>query len=104
MTAVERHLPRRVAIAGDRRKYRLPNPALAPAREAIVDRLVRAVLARTILPAAPHALHMHDATQDPAIIVALRSRLIGRQMRLDFRPLLVAKPKQARIHRMAPID
>jgi hypothetical protein len=29
--------------------------------------------------------------------------LVGRQMLLYFRPLLVAKPKQARIHRLAPI-
>jgi hypothetical protein len=103
MTAVERHLPGRVGIAGDRRKYRLPNAALAPARKTIVDRLMRAVLARAILPPAANALHMHDATQNPSVILALRPRLIGRQMRFDFRPLLVAKPEQVRMHRLVPI-
>lgn len=35
-----------------------PNASLAPAREAIVDRLVRSVLAPTVLPVTPNALHM----------------------------------------------
>jgi hypothetical protein len=98
MAAVERHLSGRVGIAGDRGKYRLPNTPLAPACEAIVDRFVRPVLARAIFPPASNALDMHDAAQNPPIIVALRAGLVGRQMRFDFRPLLVAKPKQARIH------
>jgi hypothetical protein len=102
MAAVERHLRRRVRIAGDRGKYRLPDTPLAPASEAIVDRLGRPVLARAIFPPTSDALHMHDAAQNPPIILALRTGLIGRQMRLDFRPLLVAKPKQARIHGWPP--
>jgi hypothetical protein len=102
MAAIERYLPRRVGIAGDRRKYRLPNTAFAPACEAIVDRLVRTVFARAILPPATNTLNMHDAAQNPPIIIALRAGLVGRQMRFDFRPLLVAKPKQARIHGWPP--
>src|ERR1700692_3482828 len=43
MAAVERDLPRRVGIAGHRGKNRLPNTALAPARETIVDRLMRSI-------------------------------------------------------------
>jgi hypothetical protein len=44
---------------------------------------------------------MHDAAQNPPIIFSLRPRLVGRQMRLNPRPLLIAEPKQARIHRLA---
>jgi hypothetical protein len=39
---------------------------------------------------------MHDPAQDAAIVFASRTRLIGRQQRLDLRPLLVVKPKQIR--------
>jgi hypothetical protein len=71
MTAVERHQFRRIAIAGNRRKDRLPDAALAPARETIVDRLVRPVFARTVLPTAANALHVHDAAQNLPIILSL---------------------------------
>jgi hypothetical protein len=100
VTAVERHLTGRIGCSGDRREYRLPNASLAPARKPIVDRLVRSVLARTVLPTTPNALHMHDTAQNPSIILALWATLIGRQMRLNFRPLFVVKPKQAGIHRL----
>ena len=78
MAAVERNLFRRVNASGDRRKYILPNAALAPAREAIIDCLVRPVLGWTVLPATANALHMHNAAQNPPIILSLRTRLIGR--------------------------
>jgi hypothetical protein len=43
---------------------------------------------------------MHDPAQDAPIIVALGTALVGRQMRLDLRPLCVIKPKQIRAHRL----
>jgi hypothetical protein len=92
MTAVERHLLRRIAIAGNRRKDRLPDAALAPARETIVDCLMRSLFARTVLPTAANALHVHDAAQNPPIILSLGAGLVGRQTRCDLRPLLVGKP------------
>jgi hypothetical protein len=100
MAAVERDLTGRIAVAGNCLEYLLPNAALAPAREAIVDCLVRPVFARAVLPATADPLHVHDAAQNPTIILSLRAGLVLRQMRLDLRPLLVAKPKQIRAHRL----
>lgn len=62
----------------DRGKNILPNAALTPARETIVDDLMRSILGRAVLPAATHLLHMRDPTQNPPIIVALRATLVLR--------------------------
>ena len=102
MAAIERHLPRSIGMAGDRSKYHLPDATLAPASKAIVDCFVWTVFARTIFPAAANPLHVHDAAQYAPIILSFGARLVGWQMRLDLRPLLVAKPKQARIHGWPP--
>jgi len=100
MAAVERDLPQRIGSRRDGGEDVLPNAPRAPAREPIVDRLMRSILARTVLPAASDFLHMHDAAQYPPIIVALGTTLVGRQMRLDLRPLGVVEPKQIRAHRL----
>jgi hypothetical protein len=102
MAAVKRHLRGRIRVAGDSGEYVLPDAALAPTRKAIVDCLVRPVLARTILPAATNPHHVHDTAQYPTIIVPLGAALIDWQMRLDFRPLLIAEPEQSPIHRWPP--
>ena len=102
MAAVERDLPGRVRLSGDRCEDVLPNSPFAPPREAIVNRLVWPILTRAVLPSASRAQYVHNAAQNPPIIFALRSTLIGRQMRIDFHPLFVAEPKQALIHRLAP--
>src|SRR5262249_53834383 len=102
MAAVERHLSRSVGIASDRSKYRLPDTALAPAGKAIVDCFVRPIFARAVFPAAANSLYVHDAPPYAPIIVSFRPRRVGWQMGLDLRPLLVAKPKQARIHGWPP--
>src|ERR1700694_5495847 len=99
MAAVQRHLSGRVSGCCDSGEYGLPNSPLAPAREAIVDRLVRPILKRAVLPTASHLLHMHDPTQNPSIIMALGTTLVGRQMRFHFRPLLIVEPKQISAHR-----
>jgi hypothetical protein len=41
---------------------------------------------------------MHDPAQDASIVLALRARLVPRQMRHDLRPLLFLEPKQICIH------
>jgi len=46
---------------------------------------------------------MHDAADDPAIIYPLNPANVGRQMRLDPRPLLVAQPKQILAHDPDPL-
>lgn len=48
----------RIGIAGDCLKYRLPIAAFAPSREAIVDRLVRSVFTRAILPTTANPLRV----------------------------------------------
>jgi hypothetical protein len=98
MAAVECDPLRIIAWLNNRFEYVLPNASLAPAREAIVDRFVWTILWRAILPTTSHLHHMHDPTQNPPIITALGTRLIGWQMRLDFRPLLIGEPKQVRVH------
>jgi hypothetical protein len=98
VTAVQRYLSGWLSGRGDRSEDGLPNAALAPAREAIVDGLMRAIFERTVFPATALLLHVHDSAQNPSIIMALRAGLVGRQMRLDLRPLLVVEPEQICAH------
>jgi hypothetical protein len=102
VTAVERHLLRRILRAGDRRQQLLPDAPFTPPREAVVNRLMGPVLRRTILPATAASLHVHDAAQYPPVIVSRRTALVSRQLRLNLRPLFVAEPKQARVHGWPP--
>jgi hypothetical protein len=102
MAAVEGHAAGRVGLSGDRSEQLLPNAPFAPARESVVNRLGRPVLARAILPTTATALYVHYAAQNPPIIFSLRPRLVGRQMWLYFCPLLFGEPKQVRVHRLAP--
>lgn len=81
---------------------RAPSAFLGPAIEAIVDRRVRAVLARAIAPPPARLQHMDDAADDTPIVVPLRTRQALWQMTLDARPLLVVQPKQTRTHSLAP--
>ena len=62
VTAVEGDFSRRLVTGRNGSENVLPNSPHAPPREPIVDRLVRAIFARTILPPAADLLHMHDAT------------------------------------------
>jgi hypothetical protein len=101
MAAVQRDLAGSFRRRCDRGEDGLPHAPLAPAREAIVDRFVRPIFRRTILPAASDLLNVHDPAQNPPIIVTCGAALIGRQMRRDLRPLLVAEPKQIGVHGLA---
>ena len=50
------------------------HPKPAPANEPIVDRLVRAIVARSIAPAQSVLDHKHDGADDPPIVRPARSR------------------------------
>ena len=102
VTAVECDLVWRVGTPGHGSEDVLPNAALAPACETVVDGLGRSILGRAVFPATSDLLDMHDATQDPSIIMARRAALIGGQMRLYFRPLCIVEPKQIRAHWFGP--
>jgi len=41
---------------------------------------------------------MHDPADDPTIIDPIHTANVGRQMRLDPSPLLIAQPKQIPAH------
>src|SRR5579863_7786272 len=57
------------------------------------DRRRRTVERRTVLPAAPRLEHVNDAADDPAIVLAMRPRLVLRRQRLDRRPLPIVEPE-----------
>lgn len=90
MRAVDHLCRGRSAALGKGPEQALPDATLCPSRKAVIDRRVRAVLLRTILPAAAALQHVHDAADDPPVIDPLLAPNVGRQVRLDARPLLVA--------------
>lgn len=75
-----------------------PQAAPAPPVETIVDRGRRAIVRRTILPAAPHPQDMNDPADHPTIIHPSRTWLVRRQKRLNGSPSIVRKPKPCRHH------
>ena len=80
-----------------------PDAAPRPAHEAIIDRRRRTILWRAIAPAAAALEHVHDAADHAAIVGPLDTAHIGRQMRLDPRPLLIAQPEQISAHDPNPL-
>lgn len=93
MAGVQRRLFRRIGGRRDAFENLLPNAAVAPAGEAVVDSLVRTIFRRTILPATTHFQNVHDPAQDAPIVLALGAGLVRRQMRNDLRPLLIVELK-----------
>jgi len=84
------------------RQDRLPDPRLRPSVEAVVDRRVRAVFGRAILPAAANVQHVDDPADHLAIPLRFHAGPIHRYPRLQNRPLLIGQPEKVR-HRFAPI-
>ena len=82
----------------------LPDSALRPAREAIVNRGARTVLRWAILPAASALEDMYDAADHAAIVLALDAAHIRRQVRLDPNPLLITQPNQVLAHDPDPFQ
>jgi len=72
---------------------RRPAFTLGPTIEAIVDRGVGTVFTRAVAPPRPRLEHVHDAADNTPVVSALGARQIGRQMRLDARPLPVVSTK-----------
>jgi len=101
MGTVQGDLARWLGGCCHRLEYLLPDAAIAPSGEAIVDGLRGAVFPWAIDPTAADLQDMHDPAQDAPVILALRPGLVRRQVRHDLRPLIVGEPKQMRIHRLA---
>ena len=72
-----------------------PDAAPRPAHKAVIDRRRRAIASRAIAPAAAALEHMHNPADDAAVVRALDTTHIRRQMR--FNPLPTAR-------RLAKID
>jgi hypothetical protein len=73
----------------------LPDTSLASSersdyRSSYADRIRGA-----IFPSTSRFHHVHDPAQNSPIVFALWTGLVCRQMRLNFRPLLIAEPEQA---------
>jgi hypothetical protein len=81
-----------------------PDPALRPAREAIIDRCVRPVLRWTILPTAATLEDMHDPANHATIVLPFDAAHISRQVRLKPSPLFIAQPKQVLAHDPDPFQ
>ena len=80
-----------------------PYAASGPAMEAVVDRCWRPVAGGAILPPASRTQNMNDATDNPAVIRAMRAGLVRRQMRFNRRPGVVAQPEKRVHHRLRHI-
>ena len=74
----------------------LPQPAFAPAVEAIVDRRAWPVGARQRPPAAALAQNEKDAADDPSVVNPHRAGVDLRQQRLDPPPLPIIQPAMIR--------
>jgi len=79
-----------------------PDARLGPAVEAIIDRRVRSVVRRTVLPATAGLEHMDNAADDLLIAGRLHPAAVLWDRRLNHRVLLIRQPKQVR-HRYLPI-
>ena len=74
MTGVECDLVWRVGTRGNGSEDVLPNGALAPACETVVDGVVRSILSRAVFPATSGLLDMHDASQYSSSIMGAQDR------------------------------
>ena len=84
-------------ILGPRKRAEdtLPNAALGPAHEAVVERLLRTVDVPWAIGPAPAAFQrMDDPAQHTAIVDPIHAAHVGRQERLDPSPLNIRKPKE----------
>jgi hypothetical protein len=89
---------RRSTMAGEFPEQVFPYAAPRPPSEAIVDRRGRPVGFGTVGPTATALQHVYYAADDAAIVLPFDTTHIGRQVRFDPPPLLVAQPKQIPAH------
>ena len=99
---VDRQGHTRFAAIGQGFEDRLPAPALGPAIEPIVDCRVRPIFRRAITPARARLKHVHDAANNPPIVVAFRPSQVRRQMWRYLRPLRAIEPEQSLAHPTLP--
>ena len=71
----------------------LPDALLGPPVIAIVDRRVRAVFRRAVLPTATRLQYVKDPADDATVVLAPLSRRSIRKVRPDQCPLVVRQPK-----------
>ena len=94
---VDEELGRHTLDPGKLGEDALPHVALGPAPEPVVERLLRPVdMLRTIAPATAALQGMDNAGEHPTVIDPRHTTRIGRQERLDPRPLLIRKPEEIR--------
>jgi hypothetical protein len=74
----------------------LPDAALGPAHETVVKRLLGTVDIGAVSPATAAFQRMDDPAENTAIVNSLLAANIGRQQRLNPRPLRIRKPKEIR--------
>jgi hypothetical protein len=72
----------------------LPDAALGPAHEAIVERLLRPIHVRAVRPAPAAAQGVNDPAQHPAIVDTRLAAHISWQQRRDPLPLRIRKPEE----------
>src|ERR1700676_4237283 len=92
--AVDDEPIRRVLCAGQGGKDGLPDAALGPANEAIVECLLRPIDRRTIGPASPRLQRLNDTAQHASVIDPLLAACVGWQQGRDPSPLRIGKPEK----------
>lgn len=99
---VDQYLSRRPASSGQGMKQIRPDAFGGPALETVVQRLVRPVGRRRILPPTAGYQNMNDTADDAAIIDAGLAAGVTRQMALKPRKLGVGQPEKIAIQRRSP--
>src|ERR1700674_1347290 len=92
--AVDDEPIRRLLCAGQGGKDGLPDAALGPANEAIVECLLRPIDRRTIGPASPRLQRLNDTAQHASVIDPLLAACVGWQQGRDPSPLRIGKPEK----------
>ena len=99
----DRHRPVILPDPGSRSNISNKDALPGPSIEAVVDRGVRAVGGRAVMPACARAQHVNDAADDPPIVITFRSGQVSGQARRNACPLPVIQPKQPCAHRKPPV-
>jgi hypothetical protein len=95
--AVDEQLRWHAFEPGEISKDALPNTALSPAPETVVECLLRAVdVLGTIAPTTAALQCVDNAGKHPPVIDPRHPTRILRQKRLNPRPLLIGKPEEIR--------
>jgi len=82
MSAIQQYLGRWSASRSESGERILPYAFRAPANEAVVERLGRAVRSRGVFPAAPGLQDMHNPANHPVVVDPRNAPRVGRKIRL----------------------